>query len=122
MGGNGSFLNGYTNFEKNREYKTIFTIGDNIKILERLKKGVKLPEESHTPNRVYATYYRDGKGLKEVAEYGKDGKKIYEIHTIDHQGLGTHYHPWKNGRPTGEVYKLTGAMKLLLNKILNLKR
>lgn len=53
MGGNGSFFSGITNFEANREYKTILSIGNNIKILETKnpKRSLKLPEESHTPNR-----------------------------------------------------------------------
>ena len=77
MGGNGSFLSGITNFENGRMYKTVFSIGDNIKILETKnpKRSLKLPEESHTPNRTYATFYRNGKGLKEIAQYGPDGKK-----------------------------------------------
>jgi hypothetical protein len=81
MGGNGSFLSGITNFENGRMYKTVSSIGDNIKVLETKnpKAGVKLPEESHTPNRTYATFYRNGKGLKEIARYGPDGKKIEEI-------------------------------------------
>ena len=50
MGGNGSFFSGITNFENGRMYKTISSIGDNIKVLETKnpKAGVKLPEESHT--------------------------------------------------------------------------
>ena len=36
MGGNGSFISGITNFEDGRTYKTILSIGDNIKILEIL--------------------------------------------------------------------------------------
>ena len=70
MGGNGSFLSGITNFENGRMYKTVSSIGDNIKVLETKnpKKILKLPEESHTPNRTYAAFYRNGKGLKEIAE------------------------------------------------------
>ena len=51
MGGNGSFISGITNFEEGRQYKTILSIGDNIKILETKnpKLSLKLPEESHTP-------------------------------------------------------------------------
>ena len=65
MGGNGSFLSGITNFENGRMYKTVSSIGDNIKVLETKnpKAGVKLPEESHTPNRTYATFYRNGKEI-----------------------------------------------------------
>ena len=92
MGGNGSFISGITNFEDGRTYKTILSIGDNIKILETKnpRLALKLPEESHTPNRIYATFYRNGKGLKELAEYGADGKRLNSIHIIDHHGLGSH--------------------------------
>ena len=125
MGGNGSFLSGITNFENGRMYKTVSSIGDNIKVLETKnpKAGVKLPEESHTPNRTYATFYRNGKGLKEIARYGPDGKKIEEIHIVDHKGLGPHYHKWANGRPIeGETHTLTTEMKKLVNKIINFKK
>ena len=125
MGGNGSFFSGITNFEENRRYKTILSIGDNIKILETKnpKAGVKLPEESHTPNRIYATFYRNGKGLKEIARYGPDGKKIEAIHIVDHKGLGPHYHKWTKGKPVeGETRALTTEMKKLVDKIINFKK
>lgn len=94
MGGNGSFVSGTTNFE-DRQYKTILSIGDNIKILETKnpKSSWKLTEESHIPGRIYATFYRNGKGLKELAEYGVAGERLNSIHIIDH-GLGSHWHPW----------------------------
>ena len=41
MGGNGSFISGITNFEDGRTYKTILSIGDNIKILEKFRKPNK---------------------------------------------------------------------------------
>ena len=125
MGGNGSFLSGITNFENGRMYKTVSSIGDNIKVLETKnpKAGVKLPEESHTPNRIYATFYRNGKGLKELAEYGADGKRLNSIHIIDHNGLGSHWHPWKNGGqvPT-EAYPINSRMRNLIDKIKNFKK
>lgn len=66
MGGNGSFLSGITNFENGRMYKTVFSIGDNIKILETKnpKRSLKLPEESHTPNRTYQHFIVMEKDLK----------------------------------------------------------
>ena len=125
MGGNGSFISGITNFEDGRTYKTILSIGDNIKILETKnpRLALKLPEESHTPNRIYATFYRNGKGLKELAEYGADGKKLNSIHIIDHHGLGSHWHPWKNGGqvPT-EAYPINSRMRNLIDKIKNFKK
>ena len=125
MGGNGSFLSGITNFEDGRNYKTVSSIGNNIKILETKNpnNSLKLPEESRTPNRTYATFYRNGKGLKEIAEYGPDGKRLNSIHLQDHKGLGPHWHPWKNsGQVENEAYKLTDEMKSLINKIINFKK
>lgn len=122
MGANGSYANGSTNTDSGQNYKTVASIGDNIKILEpkRGKDGIKLPEESHTPNRIYATFYKDGHDVKAIAQYGDDDKKLYEIHTIDHKGLGVHYHVWENGRPVeGKVYSLTEDMKKLLDKVRN---
>lgn len=123
MGGNGSFASGATNLESNRRFKTIFDFNENIKILEmkNSRDGVKLPEESHTKNRVYAIFYKNGKGLKAVGVYGNDGKKLFEIHTIDHKGLGPHYHVWDNGRPSNS-YPITAEMRKLLDKIINFKR
>ena len=45
MGGNGSFLSGITNFESGRMYKTVSSIGDNIKAdrlqsRKRWRKGI----------------------------------------------------------------------------------
>ena len=94
MGGNGSFLSGITNFENGRMYKTVFSIGDNIKILE-----TKNPKAS------------------------PDGKRLNSIHLQDHKGLGPHWHPWKNGgQVENEAYKLTNEMKSLINKIINFKK
>ena len=125
MGGNGSFFSGITNFENGRIYKTVFSIGDNIKILETKnpKASLKLPEESHTPNRTYVTFYRNGKGLKEIAEYGPDGKRINSIHIQEHKGMGAHWHPWKNGgQANNDARPLTNEMKKLINKIKNFKK
>lgn len=118
MGANGSYANHSTDTSEGRHYQTVATIGDNIKILEpkQTNGARKLPEESHTPNRIYATFYKDGHDVKAIAKYGENGKKIFEIHTIDHKGLGAHYHIWKNGRPV-EVHSLTKELENLLDKI-----
>lgn|SRR5574344_678692 len=121
MGANGSFASGYTDIEDNRNFKTRYSIGDNIKILElkNPKGSLKLPEESHTPNRVYAIFNKDGHSIKALAQYGPDGKKIFEIHTTDHKGLGTHYHTWSNESPSKDGYHLTDDIQKLLNKVLS---
>jgi hypothetical protein len=122
MGANGSDASGMLEFEQFREYITEYSIGDNIKVLSRKQKGQKLPEESHTPGRIYATFYKDGHDLKSVAAYGPDHKKLYEIHTIAHHNLGAHFHYWKDGRPVDEEpHQLTPDMKKLIFNIRHFK-
>ena len=125
MGANGSYSKGDTNYESGREYKTVYEIDDNIKIIELKNKGrgIKLPEESHTPGRVYAIIKRDGSDIKSIAIYGPDAKKRYEIHTDDHYGLKPHWHPWRNGRPIEDAaYLLDEEKKRILYKIRNYQR
>ena len=142
MGGNGSKAKGLLESENSREYKTLLKVADNIVVVEAKKKNarVKLPEESHTPNRIYVAINRPplnnrsttdpyaGK-LKSIAVYGSDCKKLYEIH-VDHthNGLPIHYHPWCDGQPIkagagkhspSVAYELTLEMKELLNQIYN---
>lgn len=121
MGANGSFASGSTNSELGRNYKTIGTVG-SIQVVtpKNPKAGVKLPEESHMPNRVYATFYKDGHDVKAIAKYGPDGKKIWEMHTIDHKNLGPHYHDWKDGSPVSDK-PLTKEMLDILNNVRNYK-
>lgn len=123
MGGNGSYAKGSTAQESGRRWKTIAVLSDGTKVIELKVKGpVKLPEESHTPNSVYAIFNKDGSGVKAIAKYGDDGKKLYEIHTTDHKGLGAHVHYWKDGGPVNEEpHALTPDMKKLLNNVMNLK-
>lgn len=120
MGGNGSYAAGSTNSEAGRLYKTVGTIGD-IHILEKKnpKDSHSLPEESHTPNRIYAEIRADGKDVGKIAKYGLDGKKLWEIHTTPHHDLKDHYHEWKDGRPVGKPKELTNEMKRLLDKVRN---
>lgn len=121
MGANGSFSTGSTNSELGRAYSTIATCGEiQIVTPKNSKAGIKLPEESHTPNRTYATFYKDGHDVKAIAKYGPDGKKIWEIHTVDHKNLGSHYHDWNDGRPTSSK-PLDSDMKALLEKLRNFK-
>lgn len=124
MGSNGSFARGDANTEEGRKYKTIASIGDNIKVLQAKnpKLGTKSPEESHTPNRVYVIFHPDGSGIKNISKYGEDGKKLYEIHTQDHKGLGVHVHYWEDGAPKGEpTNHLTKEMTELYEKVINFK-
>jgi hypothetical protein len=121
MGANGSFANGWTATENDRRWHTVHVLKDGTKIIElKNKKGaVKLPEESHSPNSIYAIFNKNGNGVKAIAKYGADGKKIWELHTTDHKGMGLHYHNWKDGR-TIDTHKATPTMKKLLTNVLNL--
>lgn len=130
MGANGSHANGSLESDLGRYWKTTWTVGD-IQIVQKKnpKDSNKLPEESHTPNRIYAIFNKKGGDVKAIAKYGPDGKKMWEIHTTDHENLGPHYHPWRNGKPVqyftdkGEVknvaYGLDAYKQLLLNKVRN---
>ncbi len=122
MGGRGSFSSGVLESEEGRTYETVYKIGENIVVLERKNKklGVKLPEESHTPSRVYVAVERDGSDIKSFAKYSSDGLKIWEVHLADHHGLHPHYHPWQDGKPVkDDVRPLTLEMKNLLYRIRN---
>lgn len=125
MGGNGSYSRGLTRTEEGRAYQTIYDVDDNIKIIERKNKklGIKLPEESHTPGRIYAVVNKTGSDIKSIAIYGQDARKIYEIHTDDHRGLKPHWHPWSNGHPEKDTaYPLDAEKKKILEKIRNFER
>lgn len=121
MGANGSHASGVLKTEEGRAYKTLFKIGDNIVYLSQKnpKKEGKLPEESHTPNRIYVSFKADGKDVKAIAKYGSDGKKLWEIHTLNHKGIQPHYHVWKNGAPSEDGFALNGEMSKLLKKVRN---
>ena len=96
-------------------------MGENIVVLEQKdqKHKGKLPEESHTPKRIYVSFMASGKDVKEIANYGSDGKKLWAIHTNDHKGLKPHYHIWKDGKPSKDGYTLTMDMQKLLKKVRN---
>lgn len=130
MGANGSHAAGSTNSEAGRNWKTVGDVGE-VQIIQRKnpKDSNKLPEESHTPNRTYAIFEKDGSDVKAIARYGSDGKKLWEIHTTDHDGIGEHYHLWEdgkpvydkgqNGKPRSKALPLTPQMKELLEQIRN---
>lgn len=123
MGGNGSFSKGVANTEEGRDYKCVTVLADNIKVLvpKAKKKGIKLPEESHTPGRIYVSLHAKGAligKLKAIGVYDSNGIKEYEIHTTDHHSLGLHCHYWHDGRPEMKDGK-TDA-KPLTTQMLNL--
>lgn len=144
MGANGKKSKKQLENPKDRAYRTneVLKISDNIVVVEAKNKNarVKLPEESHTPNRVYVAINKPatdkigqkdpyaGK-LKSIAVYDGECKKLYEIH-VDHthDGMPEHYHPWENGHPVkagmgknahNVAYPLTTEMKRLLQQVKN---
>lgn len=125
MGGNGSKAGGSLESESGRRWKTVMVLPSGVKILEPKATGssLKLPEESHTPNSIYAIFKKDGSGVKSIAQYGDDCKKIYEIH-LDHDqhhgNIGPHYHKWANGKP-GDAINLDSDKQQLVNQIKHLQ-
>ncbi len=123
MGGNGTFSKGIDIPVEQREYRTICYLDDNIVVLQHKGKNVSLPEESHTPGRIYVAFRKDGTGIKEIAKYGDDHKRLWVIHTSDHHGMGIHVHTWKDGHPVeGSARPLNDSEKELYNKIISFKR
>lgn len=61
---------------------------------------------------------KDGSDVKSIAKYDDEGKKVWEIHTTDHKGLGAHYHLWSKGKPIkGSESSLTEEMYKILKKV-----
>ncbi len=120
MGGNGTFSVGKNFPEVEKKYWTVFKLEDNIFVVQNKKGGIKLPEESHTPGRIYVLFNKNGSGIHEISIYGEDHKKIWAIHTADHHGIKPHMHYWKDGGPFGEPFPLTPDKMKLLDKIKNL--
>ena len=121
MGANGSFASGSTATEEGRRWRTVMVLPNGVKVIElkNRKDNHKAPEESHSPNSVYVMFNKNGDGIKSISKYGADGKKVYEIHTVDHKGLGIHYHKWENGRPL-PPHSITESMKRMLDNIKSL--
>lgn len=104
MGANGSKSSGITEDEKGRRWKTVEVLQNGVEIIELKdsKTPTKMPEESHSPNAIYGMMFKKGNGLKSISIYDSDCIKVVEIHNEDHDGIGPHYHNWKNGRPVGK--------------------
>lgn len=105
MGANGSFSGGLYRDENLLRWETVKVLNNGVKIIEfkNKKTALKMPEESHSPNTTYAMMNKNGEGIKSIARYGSDGKKLFEIHTAKHHGLDTHFHYWKDGKPLDPI-------------------
>lgn len=124
MGANGSRAKGLLETEEGRTYKTLFKInikGNVIVYLEQKnpKQSGKTPEESHTPNRIYVSFLKNGKDIKDISLMGADGKKYLQIHTEPHHGIAPHYHIWENGHPLTGDHALTPHMMKILKIVQN---
>ena len=77
MGGNGSFALGTTHSEAGRRWKTIMVTPSGIKVLElkNTKDSISLPEESHTPNSIYAVFNKDLKELPNMVTMERNCSK-----------------------------------------------
>ena len=89
MGARGAFVDvnmeDFTFVEGGQQYQSIGMSGE-VKVLIQTKGGVKAPEFSHTPNRVYAVV-QDGK-LKHIAYYDDKHKQAVSIDLL-HEHKGT---------------------------------
>ncbi len=112
MGANGSSSSRSTHYFYGRRWKTVEVLSNGVKVIQFKdpKTPGKMPEESLSPNSIYAMMNKKGGGIKSITVYGKDCKKIVEIHTADHKGLGLHYHIWKDGHDIS-VYSLSTNTK-----------
>lgn len=124
MGANGSHASGILETEAGRAYKTLFIIniaGNEIVFLDQKnpKQSGKTPEESHTPNRIYVSFLKNGKDIKDISLMGSDCKKYLQIHTEPHHGIAPHFHIWENGKPIPGDNPLTPHMKKILQIVQN---
>lgn len=123
MGANGSKTLGTTENEEGRRWKTIKILPNGVKIIEfkNLKTPTKMPEESHSPNAIYGMMFKKGNGLKSISMYDSNCLKTVEIHNEDHDGIGPHYHNWKNGEPIGDAIPISSNPQLqhLLNETIS---
>jgi hypothetical protein len=112
MGSNGAKAAGTIETEEGRNWKTIELLVNGTKIVDfkNPKTPGKLPEESHSPNSIYVMMNKNGEGIKAIGVYDHDCKKVVEIHTADHKGLGIHYHVWQDGRPI-EIHSIRNNRK-----------
>jgi len=98
------------------EYKTVHQRG-TIKFVKPKndRAGVRVPEETRTKGRVYATLGKDG-NVKAITRYDKNGKKCLQIDlTHPHNGIKPHAHKGynhANGR------RLSKSEKALMERVL----
>lgn len=139
MGGNGtaSVLGSIPASE--REYVSLGSYKDpvygDVEIIEwKGGSSNKMPPESNSAPRIYASFYKDGSGVNEIAKYGNDHKKEWAIHTAPHASNkakkkgeaveGPHIHKWKDGKPSAKPDPLlSGDPRLdFLSRLMNFQK
>lgn len=119
MGARGAFVDvnmeDFTFVEGRQQYQSIGMSGE-IKVLIQTKGGVKAPEFSHTPNRVYAIV-QDGK-LKHIAYYDDRHKQAVCIDLLhEHRGVRPHRHEYMSHNKNDPGISPTDAEKALIRRI-----
>ena len=119
MGARGAFVDvnieDFTFVEGGQHYQSIGMSGE-VKVLIQTKGGVKAPEFSHTPNRVYAVV-QDGK-LKHIAYYDDKHKQAVSIDLLhEHKGVKPHRHEYMSHNKNDPGIPPTPAEMALIRRI-----
>lgn len=119
MGARGAFVDvnmeDFTFVEGGQQYQSIGMSGE-VKVLIQTKGGVKAPEFSHTPNRVYAVV-QDGK-LKHIAYYDDKHKQAISIDLLhEHKGVKPHRHEYMSHNKNDPGIPPTPAEMALIRRI-----
>ena len=119
MGARGAFvdvnMDDFTFVEGGQQYQSIGMSGE-VKVLIQTKGGVKAPEFSHTPNRVYAVV-QDGK-LKHIAYYDDKHKQAISIDLLhEHKGVKPHRHEYMSHNKNDPGIPPTPAEMALIRRI-----
>lgn len=119
MGARGAFVDvnmeDFTFVEGGQQYQSIDMSGE-VKVLIQTKGGVKAPEFSHTPNRVYAVV-QDGK-LKHIAYYDDKHKQAVSIDLLhEHKGVKPHRHEYMSHNKNDPGIPPTPAEMALIRRI-----
>lgn len=119
MGARGAFvdvnMDDFTFVEGGQQYQSIGMSGE-VKVLIQTKGGVKAPEFSHTPNRVYAVV-QDGK-LKHIAYYDDKHKQAVSIDLLhEHKGVKPHRHEYMSHNKNDPGIPPTAAEMALIRRI-----
>ena len=119
MGARGAFVDvnmeDFTFVEGGQQYQSIGMSGE-VKVLIQTKGGVKAPEFSHTPNRVYAIV-QDGK-LKHIAYYDDKHKQAVSIDLLhEHKGVKPHRHEYMSHNKNDPGIPPTPAEMALIRRI-----